>query len=395
MPLFFVSPRTYKRGMTIFQGWLQRFTILNADIPKSPWGGGGSGNDDKGGSGGSGGSGDGSGGGKEGPRNPWATPPTGRPRGPGPSALDEFLRRARGGGGGGSGGGRPHIPGTPGPRALWMLGIGAVVVIWVLFTSFHQIAPQQRGVVTMFGRYAGTLDTGVRLTLPAPIADVTKVDVQNIQTENFPEPGGPNLMITADQNILDLAFSVRWNINNPADYVFQIADPKATVRASAESAMREVVANMNLDQAMGAGRSRIETEVQERMQRILDDYKSGILVQGVAIKQAVPPQEVNDAFKDVTAAQQDAVAARNNAQGYAQQLIAGAEGEAAQFDKVYGQYKLAPEVTKRRMYYETMEAVLAKTDKTIVETPGVLPYLPLSQGKKLAEPDITVNGNAK
>lgn len=393
MPLFFVIPRTYKKRMTILQGWFQRFTILNADIPKSPWGGGGSGNDDKGGSGGSG---DSSGGGKEGPRNPWSVPPAGRPRSPGPSALDEFLRRARGGGGGGgSGGGRPHIPGTPSPRALWMLGIGVIVALWILFTSFHQIAPQQRGVVTMFGRYAGTLDTGVRITLPLPIADVTKVDVQNIQTENFPDPAAPNLMITGDQNILDLAFSVRWNINNPADYVFQIADPKATVRATAESAMREVVANMNLDQAMGAGRSRIETEVQERMQRILDDYKSGILVQGVAIKQAVPPQEVNDAFKDVTAAQQDAVAARNNAQGYAQQLIAQAEGEAAQFDKVYGQYKLAPEVTKRRMYYETMEAVLAKTDKTIVETPGVMPYLPLSQGKKLAEPDITVNGNAK
>src|SRR6202008_4775795 len=149
------------------------------------------------------------------------------------------------------------------------------------------------------------------------------------------------------------------------------------------------------DQAMGSGRSRIEAEVQGRMQRILNEYKSGILVQGVAIKQAIPPQAVNDAFKDVTAAQQDAVAAKNNAQGYAQQLIAGAQGEAAQFDKVYSQYKLAPEVTRRRMYYETMEAVLAKTDKTIVETPGVLPYLPLSQGKKLAEPDITVNGNAK
>ncbi|MEO9132228.1 MAG: FtsH protease activity modulator HflK [Sphingomonas sp.] len=381
--------------MTILQGWFQRFTIHNADIPKSPWGGGGSGNNDKGGGGSTGGSGDSSGGGKEGPRNPWSTPPSGRPRGAGPSALDEFLRRARGGGGGGLGGGRPHIPGTPSPRALWMLGIGVVVLLWLGLTSIYQIAPQQRGVVTIFGRYAGTLDTGIHMTFPAPIADVTKVDVQNIQTENFPDPAAPNLMITGDQNILDLAFSVRWNINNPADYVFQIAEPKATVRATAESAMREVVANMNLDQAMGAGRSRIETEVQERMQRILDDYKSGILVQGVAIKQAVPPQEVNDAFKDVTAAQQDAVAARNNAQGYAQQLKAGAEGEVAQFDKIYSQYKLAPEVTKRRMYYETMEAVLAKTDKTIVETPGVMPYLPLSQSKKLAEPDITVNGNAK
>ena len=380
--------------MTILQGWFQRFTILNADIPKSPWGGG-SGNDDKGGSGGGSGS-DGSGGGREGPRNPWSIPPTGRPRGPGPSALDEFLRRARGGGGGGSGGGRPHIPGTPSPRALWILGISLVVLLWLGLTSIYQIAPQQRGVVTMFGRYAGTLDTGVHMTFPAPIADVTKVDVQNIRTENFPDGGeAENLMITGDQNIINLSFSVRWNINNPEDYVFQILDQQSTVRSTAESAMREVVANMKLDDALGAGRSKIEAQVQGRMQHILDEYKSGVFVQGVAINRAVAPQAVSDAFKSVTAAQQDAVAARNQAQGYAQQLLAKAQGEAAQFDKIYGQYKLAPDVTRRRMYYETMEEVLAKTDKTIVETPGVLPYLPLSQGKKLAEPDITVNGNAK
>ena len=370
--------------MTILQGWLQRFAILHSDNPKGPWGGGG-GNGDKG---------DSSGGGREGPRNPWSIPPAGRPRGAGPSALDEFLRRARGGGGG-SGGGGPRIPGAPSTRSLWTIGVALIVLIWVVFTSFHPIAPQQRGVITYFGRYAGTLEPGIGITPPAPIASVTKVDVKNIRTENFPEPGGPNLMLTNDQNILDLAFSVRWNINNPEDYVFQIADPAATVRATAESAMREVVANMNLDQAMGAGRSKIEAEVQDRMQRILDEYKSGILVQGVAIKQAVPPQAVNDAFKDVTAAQQDAVAAKNNAQGYAQQLIAGAQGQAAQFDKVYGQYKLAPEVTRRRIYYETMEAVLAKTDKTIVETPGVMPYLPLPQGRKLPESDVTVNGGAK
>ena len=109
-----------------------------------------------------GGSDGGSDGGKEGPRNPWSAPPTGRPRTPGPSALDEFLRRARGGGGGGFGGGRPHIPGTPSPRALWMIGVGLIVLVWILVTSVHPIAPQQRGVVTYFGRYAGTLDPGFR-----------------------------------------------------------------------------------------------------------------------------------------------------------------------------------------------------------------------------------------
>jgi membrane protease subunit HflK len=377
--------------MTILPRWLQRFTILQSDNPKGPWGGGGP---DKGGSGG------GSGGGNEdGPRNPWSVPPAGRPRGAGPSALDEFLRRARGGGNGGSGGGgRPRIPGTPSSRSLWLLGTGLIVIVWVGFTSIHPIAPQQRGVVTYFGRYAGTLDPGYRLTLPAPFADVTKVDVQNFRTENFPEGGGEaeNLMLTGDRNIMNLSFSVRWNIASPDDYVFQIKDPQATVRATAESSMREVVANMTLDQAIGSGRPRIESQVQDRMQHILDEYKSGIRIQGVAVNKAVAPQAVSEAFKEVTAAQQDAVAARTSAQGYARQLVAGAEGEAAQFDKQYGQYKLAPEVTRRRMYYETMEAVLAKTDKTIVEAPGVMPYLPLSQGaKKLPDADVTVNGAVK
>ena len=278
-----------------------------------------------------------------------------------------------------------------------MIGTGLIVLVWLVFTSFHVIAPQQRGVVTFLGRYARTLDPGVSLTLPAPLSAVAKVDVQNIRTENFPENGGEaeNPMLTGDRNIINLSFSVRWNINSPEDFVFQIAEPTTTVRATAESAMREVVANMTLDEALGAGRSRIESQVQERMQHILDEYKSGIRIQGVAINRAVPPQAVSDAFKDVTAAQQDAVAARNQAQGYAQQLVAKAQGEAAQFDKQYGQYKLAPEGTRRRMYYETMEDVLSKTDKTIIETPGVLPYLPLSPGRKLPEPDITVTGGAK
>jgi membrane protease subunit HflK len=378
--------------MTILSRWFQRAAILHSDNPKGPWGGGGP---EKGGTGGQGGgSGDGNDGG---PRNPWSIPPAARPRGTGPSALDEFLRRARGGGGGSGGGGRPHIPGTPGARALWMIGTGLIVLVWLVFTSFHVIAPQQRGVVTFLGRYSRTLDPGVSLTLPAPLSAVAKVDVQNIRTENFPENGGEaeNQMLTGDRNIINLSFSVRWNINSPEDYVFQIAEPTTTVRATAESAMREVVANMTLDDALGAGRSRIEGQVQDRMQHILDEYKSGIRIQGVAINRAVPPQAVSDAFKDVTAAQQDAVAARNQAQGYAQQLVARAQGEAAQFDKQYGQYKLAPEVTRRRMYYETMEDVLSKTDKTIIETPGVVPYLPLSPGRKLPEPDIVVNGGAK
>jgi membrane protease subunit HflK len=151
--------------------------------------------------------------------------------------------------------------------------------------------------------------------------------------------------------------------------------------------MREVIANVDLDDAMGPGRTTIEAKVQERMQQILDAYRSGVLIQGVAIKQADPPAQVNDAFKNVTAAQRDAVAAKNTAQGYARQAVAQAEGEAAQFDRLYQQYKLAPEVTKRRMYYETMENVLRRTDKVVVDAPGVLPYLKLQGGRTLPPPD--------
>jgi membrane protease subunit HflK len=359
--------------MTTLPRWLQRFTILQSDNPKGPWGGGGP---DKAGSGG--GSGDGNDGG---PRNPWSVPPQGRPRGAGPSALDEFLRRARGGGGGnGSGGGRPHLPGTPNARTLWMIGVGLIVLVWLVFTSFHAIGPQQRGVVTYLGRYAGTIEPGIRLTPPAPFASVTKVDVRKINTETFPVDGGggENLMLTADQNIVDLNYSVRWDISNPQDYAFQIAKPVETVRATAESAMRAVIATTALDDAIGSGRNAIELRVQDTMQQILDSYNAGIRIQGVAIKQAAPPSQVMDDFKSVSAAQQEAQGMTNQARGYAQQVLAHAQGEAAAFDKVYEQYKLAPDVTRRRMYYETMEAVLAKTDKTIVEGSGVVPYLPLS-----------------
>ena len=353
--------------MTILTGWLQRFNILNADAPKSPWGNG----TNQGGSGG------------EGPRNPWSVPP-GAQRGGGakPTALDEFLRRARGGGGGnGGGGGFSGIPGAPDARSLWVIGVGLILAVWVLFTSVHQIGPQQRGVVTFFGAYSGTLEPGIRLTLPAPFNAVTKVDVQQINTDDFPAGTGgtgENLILTSDQNIIDLAYSVRWDIADPRDFVFQLAQPQDTVRAAAESAMRAVVATTTLEQAIGTGRTVIEQRVAEVTQQLLNDYKSGVRIQGVAIKQAAAPARIVEDFNAVTAAQQEAIANLNQSRSYAQQVVARAQGEAASFDKVYEQYKLSPVVTRRRMYYETMEAVLAKTDKTIVETPGgVVPYLPL------------------
>ncbi|MDR6145097.1 membrane protease subunit HflK [Sphingomonas sp. SORGH_AS870] len=355
-------------------GRFRRPPNLAAETPKGPWGG--SGEDSDGG-----------------PRNPWAVPPGGRKAPAKPTALDEFIRKARGSGGGGpgegpggsGGGGFGGLPGAPGGRTLWAIGAAILVGIWLLYTSIHPIGPQQRGVVTYFGRYTGVLEPGIQLTAPAPIAAVRVLDVQKIRTENFPEGSGENLVLTGDQNIIDLTYSVRWDIANPRDFAFRLAQPQDTVRAAAESAMRAVIAETTLDQALGSGRTGIEQRVQELTQSILNEYRSGVRIQGVAIKQAAPPQQIVDDFNKVTAAQQRAVADVNQAKSYAQQVIARAQGEAAQFDKVYEQYRLAPEVTRRRMYYETMEAVLAKSDKTIVEAPGVVPYLPLQKARPAPE----------
>jgi membrane protease subunit HflK len=312
------------------------------------------------------------------PTGPWGDTPkrrkgTAQPSGGNISSLDDFLRKSRMRWSGGGG-----FPGRPN-ASIFLWAIVGLVVLWLLFTSFHVIAPEQRGVITRFGRYAGTLEPGVGLTLPSPIDRVQKVDVNNIRTIDLGSPTTEDLMLTGDQNIIDIAYSVRWNIRDPERFLFELAAPEETIRQVAESAMRAVVSSVTLDDAIGDRRSEIESEVAQAMQRILDGYNAGVQIQGVAIKEADPPQSVNDAFKDVSAAQQDAQRYINAANAYAQQLRQKAQGEATAFDRIYEQYRLAPEVTRRRMYYETMEEILSKVDKTIIEAPGVTPYLPLPE----------------
>lgn len=327
-----------------------------------------------------GGKGSGGGGGDGGDRNPWRRPAGGGGprRNQGPSAADQVAERLKQLFGG-------NLPaGDAGPMIRY--GLAALILLWVLFTSFHRIGPQEQGVVTRFGAYAGTLQPGVSFTFPSPIDRVRKVDVQEIKTIDVPSGGGENLILTGDQNLVDLAYSVRWDIRYPEYYLFQLRDPEQTITDVAESAMREVMSTVTLNDAVGAGRSDIENRVARRMQVLLNEYRAGVSVRGVAIKQADPPQKVIEAFKNVTAAQQQKQANINNARTYAQQVIARAQGEAAAFDKVYEQYRLSPEVTRRRMYYETMEAVLANTDKVIVEPNGVVPYMPVNPGR----PRVTV-----
>ena len=370
--------------MSIFEGWGSRRRALLADI-KGPWGSGtGSGGKGPGGK-----SGDGEP--PEPTKGPWGEPPKrgARPSASGPStvsSLDDFLRKNRdrfGGSGGGSGGGT-GLPSAD-PRILYW-ALAGFVLLWLLFTTMHRIAPGERGVVTRFGSYSHTLSPGIGLTLPAPIDRVQKVDVEDIREVTLGSAAEETLMLTGDQNIIDIAYQVRWNIRDPEQYLFELAQPEETIRQVAESAMRAAMAQVTLQDAIGNRRGEIEARVAEEMQRTLDSYQAGVLIQGVAIKQADPPAAVNDAFKEVTAAQQDAQSYINQAGAYALQLKQKAQGDATAFDKVYDQYKLAPAVTKRRMYYETMERVLQKVDKTIIEAPGVNSYLPLGNQSKTPAP---------
>ena len=358
--------------MSMFWGLGARARGLFADN-KGPWGPtGGDGDDPPSSEGGSGG--------------PWGEPPKRGRRSSTPppgnvASFEDFLKRSRarfGDGGGGVG-----FPGRP-DRSIFIWALLAVVLLWLLFTTMHRIAPEERGVVTQFGRYSRTLGPGISLTLPSPIERVQKIDVENIRNIDLGSTGTETLMLTGDQNIVDIAYSVRWNIRDPELYLFELAEPDETIRQVAESAMRAVVSRYSLNDTIGEGRGDIETRVQDVMQQVLNYYRAGVRIQGVAIKQADPPQAVNDAFKEVSAAQQEAQSYINQARAYALQLTAKAQGEATAFDKVYEQYRLSPDVTKRRMYYETMERVLANVDKTIVEPSGVTPYLPLPQVQKSA-----------
>ncbi|MFA9200320.1 MAG: FtsH protease activity modulator HflK [Cypionkella sp.] len=361
---------------------------------KSPWGGKKAGEADKPASGEPAGAGGEpaaekpDGGSARGPRNPWL-PPSDEPR-RSASIEDIFKNRGPEGPrrnpfGGGVGGPGFRLPERPGGKSWFPVALGAIVLVWLGFSMVHQVGPKEEGIVTTFGKYSRTLTPGLSLTLPWPIQRVDIEEVSEFRIEQIPEGSAQKLMLTGDQNLVDLSYIVRWSIKDLKQFRFQLADPNETVRDVAEAAMRASVAQKTLDQVLsGEGRADIEGAVLARMQGILDAYKSGIAVQGVEIRKTDPPKEVEEAFKDVSAAQQDADAEINRAEAYAQQILARAQGDAASFDKIYEEYKLAPEVTRQRLYYETMERVLRQNDKTIIEADGVTPYLPLPEVQKRA-----------
>ena len=332
----------------------------------------------------------------KGTRNPWDPIPinSGADKKRGPS-LEDLLRRA--GGGGGSGGGWGGLPKRANGGSIVPMVAGGLALLWIGFTSVHQLGQKEQGVVTFLGKYSRTANSGIAFTLPAPFEHMQKVESKKITTTAIgsPQPDRKNLVLTKDKNLIDMAYEVRWSIKSPDLYLFQLDKPDDTVRDVAESAMRAAVANFNFIDANGPGRGDIEAEVRKYMQAVLDEYRSGILVQSITILQSDPPAEVNAAFQEVNAAKQRRESNMNNARAYSSQVTQLAEGETAEFDKIYEQYRQAPEVTKRRLYYQTMEQVLSKVDKTIVEPGSVTPYLPLPEFKKRAEKksdDVVVTG---
>ncbi len=333
-----------------------------------------------------------------GPRNPWL-PSGGTPPRRSASIEDIFRsrdpRRTGGNGGGGLGGGFPNLPRRSDGKSWLPLGIGAAVVVLLGISCVHSLSPQEQGVVTRFGQFSRVIDSGVSLTMPWPIEQVDKTDVRSFAVDTIPDGESEKLMLTSDKNLVDLSYLVRWNIKDLRDYSYRLVDPKDTVREVAEAAMRASIGQVSLNEALsGAGRARVEQDVRERTQRILDFYRAGISIQGVEIKKADPPSKTRAAFDQVNVAQQEADRDRSNARANAQQVLARAEGEATAFDKVYEEYKLSPEVTKRRMYYETMERVISQNDTVVAEPKNMTSYLPIPELKRRADPaaagDITV-----
>jgi membrane protease subunit HflK len=361
---------------------------------RSPWGSGGKNEPE-----GSDGEGVGSGSGSDdppedkprGPRNPWLPPESAPPRRS--ANLEDLLRpkggggRPGGGGGGGFGGGFPGLPPRPDGKSWTPLIAGGLVLVWLFFSVGHMLGPKEQGIVSTFGKYSRTIGPGVSLTLPWPIQTVDVADVTSIRRDSMPDDESEKLMLTSDRNLVDLSYLVRWQIKDLKQYRFRLDDPAATVKEVAEAAMRATVAEVALSDVIGgAGRGRIEQNVRNRMQKVLDAYKAGVLIQGVELKKTDPPAKVVAAFQNVNVAQQQAERDQSQARAWANQVLSIAQGEATAFDKVYEQYKLAPEVTRRRLYYETMERVLRNNDKVVVESNGVTPYLPLQELRRKVAP---------
>jgi modulator of FtsH protease HflK len=363
-------------------------------------------------------------GGGGGSKGPWGSGP--QSSGPTPPDLEELLRRSQDKL-------KSVLPGgSLGSRGFAIIALIAVV-LW-LFSGFFRVEPDEVGVVMRFGKQVRQVQPGLNYHFPYPVEtvltpkalQVRKIDIgmrvvddlrRGTTVRDVPEE---SLMLTGDENIVDVDFSVLWRIksNGVGEYLFNIQNPEGTVKAVAESAMREVIGRSEIQPVLTGARQTTELAVQELMQKTLDQYGAGILVQQVQMQKVDPPQQVIDSFRDVQAARADLERAQNEAQTYANKVVPEARGKVAQilqgadayksqtvaeatgqtsrFSKIFDEYKKAPEVTRKRMYLETMERVLGGTDKIIIDSGsqsgGVVPYLPLNE---LARRPQTQSGGAR
>jgi membrane protease subunit HflK len=370
------------------------------------------------------------GGGPWGPKNqgPWGSGP--QRNGGGPPDLEDLLRRGQDR----LKGILPGGDGSFGFRGILLILLGAVL-LW-LATGFYTVRPNEVGINLVFGRYAGSTGEGLGYNFPYPIGSVIKPDVtssriieigvrSNTQSRSRVQQSSvtdESLMLTGDENIVDIDFAVQWQVNpaQATDYVFNLQNPDGTIRVVAESAMREVVGRRNIQNILTTDRGAIEAEVRQLMQDTLNFYGAGVEIRQVNLQKVDPPAQVIDAFRDVQAARQDQDRLRNEAETYASRIVPEArgkaigivqeaegyreratneaQGNASRFLSVYEQYRLAPDVTRERMYLETMEHVLGPTNKIIVDQrggQGVVPFLPLDSLQRPAAGAAPAQGAAR
>jgi membrane protease subunit HflK len=356
-----------------------------------------------------------SGGGRKGGGGPWGQGPSGGGSNQQPD-LEELLKSSRDKL-------KQVMPGGAGPPGLLVFALtlaGAAVVAW--FAFFFIVGVDENAVVLRFGSFDRQVDSGIHFRLPYPVEEVrlAKIREQKITEIGFESPRAgrgagrdlpaESLMLTGDENIVVVGFVVRWKINDAKKYLFNIQKPDDTVKEVAESVMREVVGQSDIKPIITEGRTNVESAVEKLMQDVLDYYGAGITIEQVTMQKSEPPGLVIDAFRDVQAAQADKEKLQNDAfayankvvpeargeaerillgaKGYQQQAIAEAVGQTARFLKVYEEYKKAPEVTRKRLYLETMERVLGGAEKIILDGKagqGVVPFLPLDQVQKRRE----------
>lgn len=360
-------------------------------------------------------------------QDPWGNSPWGRPSGggsgdrkpPQKSDIDELFEKAQ------AQFKAMFMNGGDGGKRGLLLVVLAVFVLWLASGVFF-VKPDEQGVVLRFGQYHRTEGAGINYHLPYPVESVmtprvTAINRVEIGTRTGNERSGRSygsenleerLMLTGDENIVDINFEVQWQIKNAPDFLFNVRDPEMTVKSTAESVMREVIGHTPIATALAEGKLEIAQETKQLLQKTLDDYQAGIEIVSVNLLDTDPPAQVIDAFRDVQTARADMETARNqadayrndilprargeaqklilDAEGYKQEVIARAQGEASRFSAIYEEYKQAKDVTQKRMYFETMEEILSGMNKIILDSKasqGALPYLPLPdlKAKKKAE----------